>query len=370
MIRPGWNEAAHTDAEVLHAAVYCEFKDHVEDLLRRGRRAEAIRLWASPNPVGLGVEGLPPFRRAPCMVEGCRRCAEFQGGFKFPWLGTWNSTAVLALPGSDPRRAWQSYYDRLGQAKFDLLLLEPLRTQWTARDFAPDNIFGLVAFLEHNEDSMVDMAELWGSLADLADAETSLGTLPWCRFRRIWSRGGHHGPGQSDPCGAGWEPWRQGRNPCHHAELVEYPHQSCALDVSPQFAVPAPRPNVQVVTPLYVLGLPRLLRHDVTLCCMRSEVDSAVFSPSRRFLVLVAATSAAAMAYHPGVYAVQAAEAEEESFSADTAMERVAGFRVSQWREQWGLLDEADFAFAFSSCGAWRTPCGRCVVAGSDSTDG
>ena len=55
------------------------------------------------------------------------------------------------------------------------------------------------------------------------------------------------------------------------------------------------------------------------------------------------------MAYHPGVYALQAAEAEEEAFSADTAMERVAGFRVSQWREQWGLLDEADFAFAFSS---------------------
>ena len=175
------------------------------------------------------------------------------------------------------------------------------------------------------------------------------GTLRWCRSRQIWLRGGHHGPEQSDPCGAGLEHWREGRNPFRHAERVDYPRRSCVPDVSPPFAVPAPLLNVQVVTPLYVLGLPQLLRHDVAMCCMRSEAHSAVFSPSRRFLVLVVSTSAAAMAYHPGVYALQAAEAEEETFSADTAMERVAGFRVSQWREQWGLLDEADFAFAFAS---------------------
>ena len=90
-----------------------------------------------------------------------RRCTEYLGGFRFPGLGTWNSSAVLDLPGSDPRLEWQSYYDRLGEAKLDLLLLEPLRTQWTARDFAPDNIFGLVAFIEHNAESMVDLAELW-----------------------------------------------------------------------------------------------------------------------------------------------------------------------------------------------------------------
>jgi len=97
------------------------------------------------------------------MEENCRRCTEFLGGFKFLWIGTWNSSAVLALPGSDPRLAWQSYYDRLGlgEAKLDLLLIEPLRTHWTTRDFAPDNIFGLVAFIEHNVESMVDLAELW-----------------------------------------------------------------------------------------------------------------------------------------------------------------------------------------------------------------
>ena len=55
------------------------------------------------------------------------------------------------------------------------------------------------------------------------------------------------------------------------------------------------------------------------------------------------------MAYHPGVYAVQSAEAGEEPLSAETAMERVAATRVSQWRAQWGLVDETDFAYAFSS---------------------
>ena len=132
VVRPGWNEAAHTDAELLHAAAYYEFKTHVEGLLQRGLVAQATRLWASvcqidhfpPHPIGLAVQGLPPFRRSPCMEENCRRCTEYLGGFKFPWLGTWNSSAVLALPGSDPRRAWQSYYDRLGEAKLDLLLIE------------------------------------------------------------------------------------------------------------------------------------------------------------------------------------------------------------------------------------------------------
>ena len=61
IVRPSWNEAAHTDAEVLHAATYYEFKTYVESLLQQGRRAEAVRLWSSvcqvdhfpPHPIGL-----------------------------------------------------------------------------------------------------------------------------------------------------------------------------------------------------------------------------------------------------------------------------------------------------------------------------
>ena len=34
---------------------------------------------------------------------------------------------------------------------------------------------------------------------------------------------------------------------------------------------------------------------------------------------------------------------------AETAMERVASTRVEQWRSQWGLHDNTDFAYAFAS---------------------
>ena len=47
VVRPGWNVAAHTDAEVLHAAAYYEFKTHVESLLQRGLTSQAVRLWSS-----------------------------------------------------------------------------------------------------------------------------------------------------------------------------------------------------------------------------------------------------------------------------------------------------------------------------------
>ena len=47
VVRPGWNVAAHTDAEVLHAATYYKFKTHVESLLQRGLTSQAVRLWSS-----------------------------------------------------------------------------------------------------------------------------------------------------------------------------------------------------------------------------------------------------------------------------------------------------------------------------------
>ena len=167
VVRPGWNEAAHINAEILHAVAYYKFKTHVEGLLQRGLISQVIRLWSSvcqidnfPPPLWEWrdfpfSDGHPAWKRT---VGDALR---YLGGFRFPWLGTWNSSAVLDLPGSDPRLEWQFYYDRLGEAKLDLLLIESPRTHWTARDFAPDNIFDLVVFIEHNAESMVDLVELW-----------------------------------------------------------------------------------------------------------------------------------------------------------------------------------------------------------------
>ena len=79
--------------------------------------------------------------------------------------GTWNSSAVLALPRSDPRLAWQSYYDhydRLGDAKLACCSSNPCGPNGLLGTLCcMDNIFGLVAFVEHNGKSMVGMDELW-----------------------------------------------------------------------------------------------------------------------------------------------------------------------------------------------------------------
>ena len=70
VVRPGWNEAAHTDAEILHAAAYYEFKTHVEGLLQRGLVSQATRLWSSvcqidhfpPSSHWFGGGGTSPFQ--------------------------------------------------------------------------------------------------------------------------------------------------------------------------------------------------------------------------------------------------------------------------------------------------------------------
>ena len=107
VVRPGWNVAARTDTEVLHAAVYYEFKTHAEGLLQRGLASQAVRLWSSvcqidhfpSHLIGLGVEGFRLFRRAPSMVENCRRCAEFLGGFKFHGLAHGTAQLCWLYPG-------------------------------------------------------------------------------------------------------------------------------------------------------------------------------------------------------------------------------------------------------------------------------
>ena len=86
---------------------------------------------------------------------------------------------------------------------------------------------------------------------------------------------------------------------------------------------------------------------DVVLLPGDTEVGSAVSGPARTLQTLAAVVSGVAMAYHPGAYAVQAAG--EAPPCAETAMERVASTRVEQWRSQWGLHDDTDFAYAFAS---------------------
>ena len=262
-------------------------------------------------------------------------------------LGLAHGTAQLSwlcpgvtrgLRGNPTMIAW-------ARRKLDLLLIEPLRTHWTARDFAPDNIFGLVAFIEHNAESMVDLTELWALGGPGSPHAEDGETHPWCPSRLTWLRGKHHGPGQFGLYGVGSVPWRLGRNPCHLARLVDCRHLSSVSAVFPQCAAPVHPPNV---TPSCIeTHLQQLRPSDVCLLPDDTEVWSAVSGPARTLQTLAAVVSGVAMAYHPGAYAVQAAG--EAPPCAETAMERVAATRVEQWRSQWGLHDETDFAYAFAS---------------------
>ena len=173
-------------------------------------------------------------------------------------------------------------------------------------------------------------------------------TRRWCPSRLTWWRGEHHEPGQCGHYGAGLVPWRLGRNPCHHARPVDFRHLSSVRDASLQSAVPVHPPSVQDVTPSCIeTQLLHLRPSDIVLLPGDTEVSSAVSGPARTLQTLAAVVSGVAMAYHPGAYAVQAAG--EAPPCAETAMERVASTRVEQWRSQWGLHDDTDFAYAFAS---------------------
>ena len=173
-------------------------------------------------------------------------------------------------------------------------------------------------------------------------------THPWCLSQLTWLRGGHHGPGQCGRSGGGSVPWRLGRNPCRHVGPVAFRPQNYVSTVSLQCAVPVHPPSVQAVTPTCIeTHLQQLRPSDACFVPGDTEVNSAVSGPARTLQTLAAVVSGVAMAYHPGAYAVQAAG--DAPLGAETAMERVASTRVEQWRSQWGLHDNTDFAYAFAS---------------------
>ena len=174
------------------------------------------------------------------------------------------------------------------------------------------------------------------------------GTRPWCLSQLTWLRGGHHGPEQCGRSGGGSVPWRLGRNPCRHVGPVAFRPQNYVSTVSLQCAVPVHPPSVQAVTPTCIeTHLQQLRPSDACFVPGDTEVNSAVSGPARTLQTLAAVVSGVAMAYHPGAYAVQAAG--DAPLGAETAMERVASTRVEQWRSQWGLHDNTDFAYAFAS---------------------
>ena len=77
----------------------------------------------------------------PCCVENCQRCAAHFGGFKFPWLGLWNSRGVVLPPDVAPNETWDYFYRH--QERMDLLLAAAYTNFTTAPDLVPQDLYGL-----------------------------------------------------------------------------------------------------------------------------------------------------------------------------------------------------------------------------------
>ena len=127
---PGIDIPIATEAKILHAAAFLEFKHHVERLLRERHDTAAYTCWMHAVEVGHSpfvlpttteVQVLPPLPKMPCCQPECQRCAAHSGGFKFPWLGLWNSRGVIIPPDVAPDEAWEYYYNH--SERMDLIFL-------------------------------------------------------------------------------------------------------------------------------------------------------------------------------------------------------------------------------------------------------
>ena len=307
VVRPGWNEAAHTDVELLHAAAYYEFKTHVESLLQRGLVAEATRLWASVCQ----IDHFPPHIQ---LGWGCRDFPLSDGHL------VWKKTVggVLSI-----REDSSSLGSAHGTAQLSWLcpgvtrgvrgnptMIAWARRSWICYSSSRCGLIGRLGTLRRTTSlawspSSSTMPIAWSTSPNFGMCggpgnphSVDGGTHPWCPSRLTWLRGEHHGPEQSGRYGVGLVPWRLGRNPCHLARLVDCRHLSSVSDASPPCAAPVHPPSVQDVTPSCVeTHLQQLRPSDVCLSPDDTEVWSAVSGPARTLQTLAAVVSGVAMAY-------------------------------------------------------------------------
>ena len=108
---PGIDVPAATEAKILHAAAFVEFKQHVERLARAGSDLQAYTCWMhgvdvchSPYVLATGTDSdlFPPCRRCPVAWT---TVSAAQPTLAFPWLGLWNSRGVVLPPDVHSQRS-------------------------------------------------------------------------------------------------------------------------------------------------------------------------------------------------------------------------------------------------------------------------
>ena len=121
---PGVDEAVMSRYAVLTPAAWQDFAAYVQQLEAGGHHGRARTLASSVVGIrhaGHGLPGgsagvlrpswsLPPIPWVPCREEGCLRCREGRGGFRFPWIGVWSRRHCVTMPGATAAQAWIAYH--------------------------------------------------------------------------------------------------------------------------------------------------------------------------------------------------------------------------------------------------------------------
>ena len=81
------------------------------------------------------------------------------GGFKFPWLGLWNSRGVVLPDDVAPADAWAYYYQH--QDPMDLLLVAAYTKHKVAADIVPQDLYGLQLRCSAGDAGQLGLGELF-----------------------------------------------------------------------------------------------------------------------------------------------------------------------------------------------------------------
>eukprot|EP00435_Cladocopium_sp_Y103_P017666 s3584_g4.t1 len=347
------------EATILHAAAFSEFREHVRRLAAAGDPVSAYFLLAAAgDPVSAyflwvnavevlhspfqanfetEIQGLPQLCRAPCTLSNCVRCSQQLGGFKFPWLGTWNSRGVVVPPGVQPDEAWRRYYE--SQEPMDLIMVNMYCGVTTAKDVVPQYLYELQLRISSGQTGQLGMGEFFAAWRDwlLCFEDRSFPAhfwdprlIPRSPRGRPWPALGTVGcQFHRSLCG-----WLDSQKVRHYemgtgclARIVESEGR-CGW---------GPRAFPQ-----------QLLQHDC---------PDLVSAPGSQHLLALRTLATvlgcfAMTSSGKGIYAAQAASSSsggdpDPGWSAADSLQQIAASRARQWRESEGLTLDNDFAFAF-----------------------
>ena len=190
---PGIDIPIATEANILHAAAYLEFKHHVERLVRDRHDTAAYTCWMHAVQVGHSpfvlpttteIAVLPPLPKMPCCKPECPRCAAHSGGRGWAF-GTPVVSSSLPMwrrmkPGSTTTTtmsAWTSFFCRRAVP----------RSQ-------PKSLCHRICMPCSSGAQRVTLVH-WGVASSLQLGGTGpSASLTWALFRRSWIPGCFLGP--------------------------------------------------------------------------------------------------------------------------------------------------------------------------------